>query len=578
MYSYLWDTTLAELVQRIHELTADLGPGDKVILFIVMHAFIDDADHDGLLESVSTRFSYDMGGDNKASWNVFSTTSGLPDLLSDIPAEFVNVIIETCGTGGGLIQYLQDPVSGDRFEPAEGSTVRVLSSAASDRSCYFSEGGPSNPDLQMGRYTSVVLDYFSDHALDADGDGALTIPEIENGFGSAHSHATQTFSDGQLFTFDQKPPPVTTFMAPLELNQPSDGAVFKLGEPIVFLGLGWDPVIGSLTGAALAWESDVDGALGVGTTLARSDLSAGTHTIYLTGTYTNGDPLTRSVTITVGVGSGPVVTLTSPASGTTFRRGVDVEFAGTATDPEDGVLGTFDILWKSDIDGDIGIGTDFVRSDLSEGEHTITMEATDSDGNTVRATTQITMLNGVPEANIADPADGIEVTEGHLLSFVGSALDPEDGSLSGSALEWTSSLDGNIGTGGNFIKSDLSVGVHTITLTATDMNGNSDTGPDHRYRDCSARRSADRRRDLRTDRDRGGRGVQLRRQHSERRQHERELGLGHRRVSFCRRLCGGVGPSDGRQPLPGELTHRVFQVAQEGTHGISGRAGSEQDR
>lgn len=79
--------------------------------------------------------------------------------------------------------------------------------------------------------------------------------------------------------------------------------------------------------------------------------------------------------------------------------------------------------------------------------------------------------NEPPVAEILSPEDGAEFTEGEEITFSGSATDPEDGDLSGNALVWTSSLDGVIGTGPSFTRSDLSVGTHTITLTATDSEG-----------------------------------------------------------------------------------------------------------
>ena len=58
------------------------------------------------------------------------------------------------------------------------------------------------------------------------------------------------------------------------------------------------------------------------------------------------------------------------------------------------------------------------------------------------------------------------------MALVGSAYDPEDGSLEGSHLSWTSSLDGDLGTGELLFAPDLSRGQHTITVTARDSEGN----------------------------------------------------------------------------------------------------------
>ena len=76
--------------------------------------------------------------------------------------------------------------------------------------------------------------------------------------------------------------------------------------------------------------------------------------------------------------------------------------------------------------------------------------------------------NQPPTVTITSPADGTTFTQGDQITFRGSATDPENGAL---CLVWTSSIDGQIGTGESFTKSDLLVGTHTITLTATDSQG-----------------------------------------------------------------------------------------------------------
>ena len=53
------------------------------------------------------------------------------------------------------------------------------------------------------------------------------------------------------------------------------------------------------------------------------------------------------------------------------------------------------------------------------------------------------------------------------MTFEATATDPQDGDIS-SAIVWTSSRDGVIGLGGFFLKTNLSVGTHTIKATVSD--------------------------------------------------------------------------------------------------------------
>ena len=80
-----------------------------------------------------------------------------------------------------------------------------------------------------------------------------------------------------------------------------------------------------------------------------------------------------------------------------------------------------------------------------------------------------------PRATIDLPADGGSYAQGETITFSGFGDDPEDGPLSGGDLVWESNLDGQIGTGESFTRSDLSAGSHIITLTATDSEGATDT-------------------------------------------------------------------------------------------------------
>jgi uncharacterized protein YjiK len=168
----------------------------------------------------------------------------------------------------------------------------------------------------------------------------------------------------------------------------------------------------------------------------------------------------------------PAVNISSPAGGSAYTYGEAVTFSGSAVDAEDGSL-SGSLVWTSSRDGQIGTGSTFTRSDLSAGTHTITASVTDSGGLAGSAQVIITVTapaNTAPAVNISSPAGGSAYTYGEAVTFSGSAVDAEDGSLSGS-LVWTSSRDGQIGTGSTFTRSDLSAGTHTITASVTDSGG-----------------------------------------------------------------------------------------------------------
>jgi len=77
--------------------------------------------------------------------------------------------------------------------------------------------------------------------------------------------------------------------------------------------------------------------------------------------------------------------------------------------------------------------------------------------------------NTAPNVTISSPANNASFSSGTSISFSGSASDAEDGNLT-SSLVWTSSRDGQIGTGGSF-SAMLSEGTHVITASVSDTGG-----------------------------------------------------------------------------------------------------------
>lgn len=166
----------------------------------------------------------------------------------------------------------------------------------------------------------------------------------------------------------------------------------------------------------------------------------------------------------------PSVSISSPGNGEEFARDDSIAFQGSAEDSEDGTLSGDALVWESSADGRFGTGEQNT-STLSPDRHTVTLTATDSRGATARDTVSVA-VNGPPTVNIATPDDESATDEAEMLTLEGSATDPVDGELSENRLEWSSDVDGPLGTGTRVPDLNLSPGPHTIMLTATDQDGN----------------------------------------------------------------------------------------------------------
>ena len=270
-------------------------------------------------------------------------------------------------------------------------------------------------------------------------------------------------SDGITVNINSNTGPSVTITAPL------DSSLYQAGDSVSFAGSANDTEDGDLT-AGLSWTSSIDGAIGSGAAFS-TVLSAGSHTI--TAAVDDGHGETGSAAITVAVNAAPVVTINSPAGGSSVVEDTNLDFVGTATDSEDGEISA-NLSWESSRDGTIGSGGSFSTAALSVGTHTITASVTDSQGGTHSDSIFVTVnANSAPSVTITAPADGTVVDDGETIGFAGSANDSEDGDLT-TSLGWTSSIDGSIGSGGSFSTGALSVGSHTITASVTDSH--SETG------------------------------------------------------------------------------------------------------
>lgn len=201
-------------------------------------------------------------------------------------------------------------------------------------------------------------------------------------------------------------------------------------------------------------------------------------------------PGTKAQTDATSLGSvsassnAPTVAVTYPNGGETLV-GDEVILRWSASDADGDTL-TYSVQFSADsgttwttLATDVTKKT-FLQIPMSQLQTTTTglIRVTASDGfnSTTDASNAVfTVDNNPPTVTITGPSAGDLFSGVQTISFDGIAIDPKDGQLSGTSLQWSSSLDGALGSGTTLGKTadTLTEGNHTITLTATNSGGKS---------------------------------------------------------------------------------------------------------
>jgi hypothetical protein len=241
----------------------------------------------------------------------------------------------------------------------------------------------------------------------------------------------------------------------------------------------------------VAWASDRDGALcevsgfhfAALSGRCRSDLTPGPHVLTVVATDRHEGSATATLRVEA-VNSAPTIEIGTITPGTDVFSHQEVTLFALANDVDEGPPFAQDRLrWTSSLDGDLGTGTGLAVS-LSAGDHLVTAEATDELGLTDSDIVAIRVRPGagVPSVEILSPTAGL-VAPGTNVAFAASATDPEDGPLGEGSLVWSSSRDGQIGTGAQFgaVLSGPATACnpetvrHVISLSVTDSDDNTVT-------------------------------------------------------------------------------------------------------
>ena len=176
----------------------------------------------------------------------------------------------------------------------------------------------------------------------------------------------------------------------------------------------------------------------------------------------------------------PSVSVSGPSSGDVFNDDgtISASWVGSDADGDDLVYRVYYSTDGGSTYRILSLMTEVASKSFSamslEGSSRARIGVSVSDGTrSVFAETPVFSVAGhAPEVWIESPAAGAVFAEEQGFVLDASGYDIEDGLLAGSALSWSSSIDGNLGTGKFLVLSaaDLTLGSHTVTLTATDSD------------------------------------------------------------------------------------------------------------
>ncbi len=183
----------------------------------------------------------------------------------------------------------------------------------------------------------------------------------------------------------------------------------------------------------------------------------------------------------------PGATIISPVTDASFETSEGITFEGSAYDEEDGELTGSSLVWTSDKDGQIGTGTTFTTSNLSENNHYITLTATDSNNDvklkniTIGITSPSTIekhFGGeyIDRANsICETSDGGYIMTGYTYSYGAGESDVYliKTDINGN-LTWEKTFGGIDFDWGNSVSQTLDGGyiLFGSALIKTDIDGN----------------------------------------------------------------------------------------------------------
>lgn len=278
------------------------------------------------------------------------------------------------------------------------------------------------------------------------------------------------------------PPPVPTFTQPT-----SNISVVASGASATVSFAGSATASGGATMSKLELiEAGTAFATGTSSVSASKTLSIGSHTIQLKATDSRGTTATATRTVTV-TSTPPTTSISSPTNGASFNltsgTTVSVPVSASAASTSGAAISSLRLYADGVLKQTVTTSTMSTTVALTEGAHTLAVEATDSYGAiSSRSSINVSVIGSTPTAALSSPASGAKTAAPSggtaAVSVTGTAT-----AVGGSPITALDLLDNGVviksaGATTSFATTvNMAPGTHTLTLRATNAAGKQGTSP-----------------------------------------------------------------------------------------------------
>ncbi len=240
-----------------------------------------------------------------------------------------------------------------------------------------------------------------------------------------------TFTTWTTLEVHTLPPPL------IQISQPAHGATTYAEDDIAFGATGSDFRANALVETSYAWWSSQEGTFRRGMSSFVGELSLGSHQVVVTARDAYDQTTSTAVEIEVLPPLTPQVAILTPTTTGPVYQGWPTRLLASSFNPVTGdSLPKGGLSWRSDVEGELGIGDDFYVELDTLGLHVLELVGTTAGGRSGRAIVAVQVVHPQPPSIYIVPGNLAAAWATEPLTLTGISTDPQDGELLGASFQW----------------------------------------------------------------------------------------------------------------------------------------------